>query len=257
MVESKPLVVVTGITGFLGSHTALQFLLDGGFRVRGTVRSLANEDKLKPIKEHFGEHYENLELVEADLLDDESMQNALEGATYVAHTASPFTIVKPNHEDDLIRPAVDGTLSVMKGCQKHGVKRVVITSSVAAVNHRAEPLTHITHNDWSETDWRGEDAYCKSKTLAERSAWDFVEKLPEGEKFELATVNPVLITGPAICKSGFSSEEIINMVYLGKLPLVDMEFMCVDVRDTAKAHVQAIKVEEAAGKRFLLIEGAY
>ena len=128
--HEKPLVLVTGVTGFLGAATANAFLQDGSYRVRGTVRSLSNESKLTPLKTVLGDLYDQIELVEADLMDKESLINACKGATYVAHTASPLMF---GDEDTMVKPAVNGTLYVMEGCKINGVKRVVVTSSVAAI----------------------------------------------------------------------------------------------------------------------------
>lgn len=135
MVESsKSKVVITGITGFLGSHVCDVFLKDGGFEVRGTVRDKKNEKKIAPIRKAFGEeNFEKLELFEADLLKPETLDSAIEGMTFVVHTASPFPLESPKDENVLIRPAVEGTLAVMRAAHKHKVKRVVITSSVAAI----------------------------------------------------------------------------------------------------------------------------
>ena len=127
----KPIVTLTGISGYIGGHTTLLFLKDGGFRVRGTVRDKSNEAKLAPLREAFGDLYDQLEIVEADLLNEESLVTAIAGSTYVVHVASPFFMSK--NEEDLIPPAVNGTTYVMKACQAAGVKRCVITSSVAAI----------------------------------------------------------------------------------------------------------------------------
>lgn len=136
MVESteSPLVVITGVSGYLGSQVTFAFLKDGGFRVRGTVRDTKNEKKIEPLKKAFGDLFANLELVEADLLNDESLENAIEGADYVVHTASPFVMGKQK-EEFFIKPAVEGTLSVCRAAHKNRVKRIVITSSCAAIGN--------------------------------------------------------------------------------------------------------------------------
>jgi len=133
MVESKPRVVITGISGFLGSQVTAYFLRDGGYTIRGTVRDTKNEKKLAPLRKAFGEDFARIELVEADLLKPESLDQAIAGCQYVVHTASPFPIEMPKDESVLVRPAVEGTLAVMRAAHKHGVRRVVVTSSVAAV----------------------------------------------------------------------------------------------------------------------------
>ena len=134
MVESKkPKVVITGITGFLGSHVCNVFLKDGGFGVRGTIRDKKNEAKLAPLKKAFGDNFSQLELVEADLLKPESLDEAIKGCEYVVHTASPFTMDIPKDENVLVKPAVEGTLAVMRAAHKYKIKRVVLTSSIVAI----------------------------------------------------------------------------------------------------------------------------
>ena len=135
MVESlqKQIITITGISGYVGSQTCLLFLNSGKYHVRGTVRNKNNEEKIAPLRKAFGEKFEELELVEADLLDEESINRAIQGSTYVAHIASPFITGQPKHEDELIKPAVNGTLAVLKACRINQVKRVVITSSIATI----------------------------------------------------------------------------------------------------------------------------
>ena len=185
MVESsdKPLVTITGVTGFLGAATALAFLKEGSFRVRGTVRSKTNAAKIDPLKKTLGDLWEQIELVEADLLDKDSMIAAVAGSKYVAHTASPFVMgVKEEDRDTMVKPAVDGTLAVMEGCKQAGVSRVVVTSSVASIMAVAEEDKPEvwTRDHWSIPDRPGGlPPYTASKTLAEKAAWKFVEDLPE------------------------------------------------------------------------------
>ena len=179
MVEStKPTVTITGISGYLGSHVCLLYLQSGEYNVRGTVRSKTNEKKIEPLRKAFGDLFDQLELVEADLLDEESLIAAIAGSDYVVHTASPFVTETVKDENILIKPAVNGTLAVMKGCRAAKVKRVVITSSVAAIMNVGDeswPDDDIfTEADWSEPESKmGSQAYNKSKTLAEKAAWDY------------------------------------------------------------------------------------
>ena len=175
----NPIVTVTGVSGFLGQMVCLHFLKDGSYKVRGTVRSVSNAAKIQPLKDAFGEYFSQLELVEADLTNEQSLQKAIEGATYVVHTASPFPLANPKNDDEVIKPAVEGTLSVMRACKQHKVKRVVITSSM---------LTMI--------DDKNPNVYAKSKILADKASYDFVEALPADEKMELVTIHPGLILGP-------------------------------------------------------------
>ena len=200
-----PLVVITGITGYLGSQVCMLYLQDGGFRVRGTVRDKTNEKKVAPLRQAFGEHFNNLELFEADLLKPDSLATAIEGCDYVVHTASPFPDTNPKDENVLVKPAVEGTLAVMRAAHQHKVKRVVITSSVASIMYKAPANVKESYNeeDWSDLEIC--KAYEKSKTLAEKSAWDFLHALPPSEQFELVTINPSLILGPSLVQTDFTS----------------------------------------------------
>lgn len=212
--QALPLVVITGVSGYLGSNVCKVFLEDGGFRVRGTVRSTSNPAKIEPLKKAFGEHFEKLELVEADLLNEESIIKAAEGATYFVHTASPFIMgVSNDDEDSLIKPAVDGTLAACRASSKHGVKRLVVTSSVAAIyGHKPTPEVY-TEEHWPKP----EDCspYSKSKTMAELAVWDYVKNLPEAERFEVATINPCLIMGPQLTTAPFTSSDILKSLLVG------------------------------------------
>lgn len=154
---------------------------------------------------------------------------------------------------ELIRPAVDGTLAVMKAAQKHKVKRVVITSSVAAIFDQFNLKDEVTEEDWPETNAKGYPAYNKSKTLAEKAAWDFIKELPEDEKIELVTINPGFIVGPTTVAEGFSSGMVISKFMLNQYPgIPKISFATVDVRDVAMAHLKGIQVPEAANNRFIL-----
>lgn len=201
----KKNVVITGITGFLGSHVCFQFLKNSDFHVRGTVRDLNNLKKLAPLKKAFADYYNHLELVEADLLKPESLDTAVQGCDYVVHTASPFPIEPPKDENELIRPTVEGTMAVIQAAYKYKVKRVVVTSSVAAImNQSPENMKkEYSQSDWCDTIGCG--AYKKGKTLAEKSGWDYLHSLPEKESFELVVINPSLILSPSLISGDFSS----------------------------------------------------
>ena len=145
---------------------------NGSFKVRGTVRSRTNEAKIAPLKQAFGDYFDQLELVEADLLDEDSLFKAIEGSIFVVHTASPVLIGKPKNEDVLIKPAVEGTMAVVRAAHKNRVKRVVITSSVAAIYVSPDKnKMEFSVEDW--TDLKLASPYEKSKTMAEKAAWDF------------------------------------------------------------------------------------
>ena len=252
----KPIVTLTGITGYVGAVTCKLFLEDGGFRVRGTVRDKNNEAKLAPIRESFGDLFGQLELVEADLMNEESLIAAIQGSTYVVHMASPFFF--SSDESVLIPPAVNGTTAVMKACKQAGVRRCVITSSLASVMNmaQADKPADRTFNEshWSNPDRpEGMSAYPKSKVLAEKAAWDFLAALPDDEKFELVTICPGFIMGPPLRKEDFTSGGWLKRLMEGTMDKISSEHCCaVDVRDTAKAHLLGIKNPAAAGRRFIL-----
>lgn len=214
----KPIVTLTGISGYLGSLTCLEFIKDGGYRVRGTVRDKDNQEKLAPLRAAFGAHFDKLELVNADLLDEQSLITAIKGSTYVVHLASPF--FSSQDEDVLVRPAVEGTTAVMKACQLAGVRRCVVTSSCASIFNVAstdKPADGIfTEAHWSNPDRpEGIDAYSKSKTLAEKAAWDFQAALPADKRFEVVTINPGFVMGPPLSKQSGTSIGYISSLMTG------------------------------------------
>ena len=258
MIEEKPTVVITGVSGYLGCYVALYFLKDGGFNVRGTVRNLNDETKLSPIKKACGDLYSQLTLIQADLLDERSIFAAIKGAVYVVHIASPCPIHPPEDEMEVIRPAVDGTISVMKASQLYKVKRVVLTSSTNTIKeckaeNRPKNFTFNEEN-WSDTDGNHLSAYAKSKTLAERAAWDFQKKLPESERFELVVINQGFMFGPTFVTGEFTSGSLIKKFMTGHLPFYPrVRFGLSDVRTVAFAHLQALKVPEARNQRFAIV----
>lgn len=244
----KAVVLVTGITGFLASQIAFQ-LLKSGYRVRGTVRDKTNEKKLKPIRTL--PHQEALELVEADLLKAETWDAAVNGCDYVLHVASPFLTKSPKNENDLIRPAVEGTTSVLKACSKYPVKHVVVTSSVAAIMS----CKNAAKKEYTEADWpviETVPAYNKSKTMAERAAWDYYNSLDPKTRFKLTTINPGYIFGPSIVNTDFASGDMIRQIITGELLAIPRLHMAiVDVRDVARAHIKAMETDAADGQRYL------
>lgn len=221
--------------------------------MRGTVRDPTNEAKLAPLKKAFGDKYSKLEIVKADLLDAESIDKAVEGCDYVIHVASPFPLTNPTDENELIKPAVDGTLNVMRAAHKHKVKRVVVTSSqVSVIMRKPENRKPVyNENDWSEMEYL--EGYDKSKYLAEKAAWDFLKALPENERFELSVTLPGLIVGPSIVNDDFTSGQYIGAFMGGVFPqFPKCAFPVVDIRDISMAHLKCIKVPKAAGQRYPL-----
>ncbi|BAW04075.1 SDR family oxidoreductase [Nocardia seriolae] len=232
------LVLVTGASGYVAGH-GIQELLGRGYRVRGTVRSVQRAAAVAGI-------LPGVELVEADLGSDTGWAEAVAGCRYVVHTASPFPSAEPQHEDELVRPAVDGTRRVLRAAAASGVERVVLTSSVAAI-HAGHQGRVLTEADWS--DLAACDAYQKSKTLAERAAWDFVAEHPE---IELAVINPAMIIGPILRPEIGTSVDGIRALLAGGMPGVPrLNFATVDVRDLAVAHRLAMESPKAAGNRYI------
>jgi len=246
---AKPLVTITGISGYIGSQVTLAFLKDGGYRIRGTVRDTTNAAKLQPLRHAFGELFEQIELVEADLTNDAQINAACAGATYVVHVASPFFF--GDDESKLITPAVEGTLSVMRACKDHGVRRCVITSSIGSVMYRARPADLFNESHWTELNDPGITVYTKSKMLAEKAAWDFQASLPEAERFEIVTILPGFVLGPALKTESSFSIDFCKGILSGMPMIPNRNMPIVDVRDCAQAHLLAVKVPAAANHRFL------
>lgn len=247
-------VLVTGGSGFVGSHVILQ-LLAAGHLVRTTVRSLSREPNVRAMLERAGADTYRLGFAAADLEKDSGWAEAAADCDYVQHVASPFPISQPKDEQELIRPAVEGTLRVLRAARDAGVKRVVLTSSFAAIGygHGARSAAY-TEEDWTDVNGPAVQPYMKSKTLAERAAWDFIER--EGGGMELAVVNPVGIFGPALGKDLSTSVELVRRMMAGKLPgTPDLWFGAIDVRDVASLQILAMTDPAAAGQRFLAIAG--
>ncbi|XP_055332866.1 uncharacterized protein LOC129584643 [Paramacrobiotus metropolitanus] len=252
-------VLVTGASGFIASH-CVQQMQAAGYAVRGTVRSLANAKKVVPLYQMCPGARHKLELVEADLLDDQldNWKEAVSGCTYVLHVASPFPNEIPTDEQVLIKPAVEGTLNVLRACAEvGGVKRVVLTSSVAAVVGQTAPDFNKTYSEADWTDLQQDvGAYQKSKTLAEKAAWDYVNKLPEDKRFELTTINPSYVMGPVIHGSTGTSQEVVGRLMRHEVPaLPHISLELCDVRNVAQAHIRAMTLPAAAGQRFIINSG--
>jgi len=240
-------VLVTGASGYIASHL-IKLLLENGFKVRGSVRSVSNKAKYQFLYDLVPEKKDNLTLVEAELTNKESWLKAVEGCQYVFHVASPIPPSVPKDENDLIIPAVEGTLNVLEAAVQKGVKKVVVTSSCLTVVIGLPPGKVGTEEDWSKEEYCA--AYPKSKVRAEKAAWDFYEK--NKDKIEVATVLPSLVFGPIFTKHGNSSETMIAEIMKGTYPgVMDVGFAVVDVRDVAVAHFNAMFKEGTAGKRYI------
>jgi nucleoside-diphosphate-sugar epimerase len=258
--SSSPLVLVTGGSGFLGMHCIVA-LLKSGYRVRATLRTLSRQtdvlNALKSCNDLDATALNRLTFAAANLLSDEGWATAAKDATYVLHVASPFPAAPPKSEDDLITPAREGTLRVLRAARdSKSVKRVVVTSSFAAIAHGDTPPKGKLYDEtlWTHTDGHVglANAYQKSKTLAERAAWSFIEK--EGAGLELSVVNPVGIFGPVFSADFATSIILVQRLLNGDLPgLPDLEFSVVDARDCADLHVLAMTHPKAKGERFLAV----
>ena len=250
------LVLVTGGSGFIGGHCILQCLA-AGHQVRTTVRSLAREPEVRTLLKKAGADGDGrLSFAAADLERDAGWPEAVAGCDFVLHVASPFPLGVPKHEDDLIVPARDGALRLLKAARAAGVRRVVLTSSFAAVGYgRKERCAPFDETSWTDLSGGGVSAYAKSKTLAERAAWDFVAK--EG-RLELAVVNPVGVLGPVLGPDTSTSIAIVQRLMDGAAPgLPRIRFGVVDVRDVADLHLRAMTDPRAEGERFLAVAGDF
>jgi nucleoside-diphosphate-sugar epimerase len=246
-------VLVTGIGGFLGGHIARQ-LLTGGYRVRGTIRSLAACDRVRrQLCSAIPAGADTLSFTQADLCSDDGWHAALEGCRYVIHTASPFPAGLPDDANDLIRTAKDGALRVLRAAHRAGVARVVLTSSIAATNHGSGQAPY-TESDWTDPTSARATPYYRSKTLAEQAAWSFATK----SGLDLTVINPGMIFGPLLGPQYGTSVGLIQEMMSGKLKRVPrFGFAVVDVRDAADAHVRAMTCPEASGERFIVGGGFF
>ncbi|UGT62351.1 SDR family oxidoreductase [Nocardia asteroides] len=239
----SPRILVTGATGFLAGHCVAE-LLRAGYAVRATVRDAAATGR----REHLTALGGDLEFAEADLLTDAGWAEAMTGVEGVLHVASPFPAAPPKHEDDLIRPAVDGTLRVLRHAAAAGVRRVVQTSSTAAIVYGHGDDGVRTEADWTVVEKA--TAYPKSKVLAERAAWDFAAAHPDGP--ELVVLNPGMILGPLLGAATSTSHEPVRRLLAREMPgMPKVGWVPVDVRDLAVAHRLALETPAAAGNRYI------
>ena len=233
-------VVVTGASGFIAKHIIAE-LLHRGYSVRGTVRKGTNSLKVVTALNRVGVDTSRLTFATADLLSPGDWDNALQGASFVMHTASPFPIEQPADPDDVIAPARTGTLNVLGAATRNGIRRVVLTSSTVAVMY---PTQYEAGHIFSEADFTDEGTsgltpYIRSKTLAEKAAWEFVTSTPNAP--ELAVINPGFVQGPALDEDLSTSHELYRLMARGIYPAAPkVRFPVSDVRDVAVAHVQAL-----------------
>lgn len=249
-------VLVTGGSGFIAGHCILQ-LLAAGHTVRTTVRKPEREPEVRATLAAAGASgLEGLRFFAADLERDAGWAEAVAGCDYVLHVASPFPAGVPKHEDELILPARGGALRALRAARDAGVKRVVLTSSFAAIGY-GHAAGAATFDETSWTDLSGAvPPYPKSKTVAERAAWDFIAR--EGGALELAVVNPVAVLGPVLNADLSTSILLVQKMLDGSMPACPrLSFGLVDVRDVADLHLRAMTDPAAKGERFLATAGDF
>ncbi len=246
-------VLLTGVTGFLGSHTTIQ-LLNKGYQVLGTMRNLDRADAIRKVIAAHTKNIDRLTFARADLTDPVDWEEHLEGVSYVQHIASPFPRTLPKREEDLIRPAVDGTLAILQASAKKGIKRVVLTSSSGAIVYgkpKGQESGTYDENNWTDPDnYRDTTPYFRSKTLAERAAWNFIEKDDSG--LQLSTVCPGAILGPVLEEDFGTSANMVIKQLDGSVPAIPrIGFDIVDVRNVADLLIRAMEQPGAANQRYV------
>lgn len=260
MAGSEGRVLVTGAMGYIAAHV-VKLLQEAGHEVRGTVRSVQDLQRIKRIYNLTRQGEENRpRLVEADVLNQYCWPKVVKDMDYVIHVASPEFRKLPEFLDDIVNPIVAGTMNVLKACAESGtVKRVVLTSTLATIDgpcRKQDLPSWIKKYPKTEAEWSDKyklDPYNRGKWEAEWAAWDFVKRLPDGQRFELTVLNPSFVLGPPITKSPSLSITVIQNLLEGRMPVVpNVNFCIADVRDVAVAHVRAMTLPDCAGQRFML-----
>lgn len=248
-------VLVTGATGFIAKHIVLE-LLNAGHRVVGSLRTESRRDEVRDaVRPHLSSADDldpRLRFVTLDLNNDRGWAEAMSGVDVLMHTASPLPMKQPRDENELVRPAVEGTLRALRAAHTAGIRRLVLTSSTAAVTNRPRSVDKNTfdESDWSDPSWTGMSPYTKSKTLAERAAWDFVKN--EAPDMQLTVINPCLVLGRPLDDHYGASLRVVERLLRGKVPLLPKVGMgIVDVTDVARMHVRAMTAAGAPGKRLI------
>lgn len=252
---SKVTVVVTGASGFIAKHCIAE-LVKAGYAVRGTVRSQDKADAVRAAVARAGGDAAAVSFAIADLTSDAGWDEAMAGAVFALHVASPFPLGQPRSRDEVVGPARDGTLRVLAAAKRNGVKRVVLTSSIAAVMYPSigEQSRTYTEIDWTDPARADLTPYIASKAVAEKSAWTYVQSTPGAP--QLAVINPGFVQGPALDGDLSTSHEVIRQMAQGKMPASPQAgYAMVDVRDVAALHVKAMLHPAAAGQRFLATNG--
>lgn len=247
------LVLLTGVSGFIAKHVALK-LLNAGYSVRGTLRRMDRADEVRAaLAPYLTEQAGVLTFVQADLESDAGWAEAMAGVSALVHTASPFPIAQPKDPATVIRPAVEGTERVLKAAASAGVTRVILTSSTVAVLNEAKPDTLQDEADWCDIHLPSTTPYAKSKTLAERTAWE----IAKARGLKLTTINPGLVLGPPLDDHYGSSLGLVERFLKGRDPMLPpMGIPVVDVRDVAEMHLRALQRPETEGRRYLASSGS-
>ena len=243
-------VLVTGASGFIAEHCIIE-LLKNGYSVKGSLRTMNREQEVRDaVKTETDDT--KLEFCKLDLLEDDGWEDAMWDCDYLMHVASPFVIEDPKDENELIKPAKEGTLRALNAAKKAGIKRVVLTSSVAAVNSHMMSGTS-DHTTWTDINSKYVTPYQKSKTIAEKAAWDFYNNQDSNNKMELTVINPGGVMGPQLGNDlGGASTQIVSQLISGKFPMIPaLSFPFIDVRDVAILHLKAMTTPDADGKRFI------
>ena len=245
-------VLVTGASGFIGLHCIAQ-LLQAGYQVRGSLRSRARESEIRNALSKVVNAENRLEICELDLLKDDGCDDAVSGCDYVMHVASPLLDKEPKDQDEIIRPAHEGLMRAIKSSVRNKVKRFVMTSSFSAIGYgHVKDVFDESH--WTDTTQKI-GAYNKSKAIAEKAMWDYLDSLNEEEKIEAVAINPTLVIGASLSNDVGTSNIFLQKMLDGSYPVVPkVHFGYVTVKDTAKAHVAAMTHPHASGKRFILAE---
>lgn len=242
-------ILVTGLSGFIAKHAALQ-LLSKGYEVRGTIRALNKAIQVKKSLEEAGADISRLSFAAADLTSDEGWDEAAKGCDGVLHLASPLPTSQPRQRDALVPAARDGALRVLKAAKNAG--HIVMTSSIAAMMYRADrpSVMPVKEDDWTDEDWKPITPYILSKTAAEQAAWDAA--VIGGFKHRLTMVNPALVLGPPLDDDIGASLDLVKLMMAGAYPALPKAFYpIVDVRDVAAAHVAALETPETGGRRLI------
>lgn len=245
-------VLVTGASGFIGLHCIAQ-LLQAGYQVRGSLRSRARESEIRNALSKVVNAENRLEICELDLLKDDGWDEAVSGCDYVMHVASPLLDREPKDQDEIIRPAHEGLMRAIKSSVRNKVKRFVMTSSFSAIGYgHVKDVFDESH--WTDTTQKI-GAYNKSKAIAEKAMWDYLDSLKDEEKIEAVAINPTLVIGASLSDDVGTSNIFLQKMLDGSYPVVPkVHFGYVTVKDTAKAHVAAMTHPHASGKRFILAE---